>query len=518
MKFEPTKKLLTALLTASLLLSAAACNTADLEIPLPTSADSTIESTQSETPTEGISDPQDVPTIDQNFISEQWSHYDIKKISDASDLFYYEIYDLNKNTIRKSKPLSYVDIDIIDETVLMIKAQIPDEELTYLFYHIHENKFSQEYHVDLKDASTNILVYKADQNGESVIVIHDIFDPSKDYREIKLDATDCKAELLYRDNILRIDNRKNGYIEKIEYYPLSNTVVDFASYESILSTYHKLIEIRPNYYDWIWDYPTAAETALPLFTFVSDETWQEFYHLASLTNEYYPNRSGSGYEWYTTEATATFGYTYRDLNDDGSDELILLTEDYKLLAIYTMKDGRPLRVEDVWGRIVSCIIDEKNRLHIFDSTEKICVLGADGTLETVAECGIDLPEGMLAAEYMRLTVGLGFTPLEPITRLQKRDIIGWYFSRRKDPYSSGLQGGHVTVNDIRENNAELWVSALQKTILVTVDKNLLFFDEEGFVGHLEIGGSYAWVTIEECENALYPAGTYLLPYFVPAKG
>ena len=134
--------------------------------------------------------------------------------------------------------------------------------------------------------------------------------------------------------------------------------------------------------------------------------------------------------------------------------------------------------------------------------------------------GIDLPEGMLAAEYMRLTVGLGFTPLEPITKLQAIDLISWDFSR-KPPLS--FYHDHLTVYDIRQESAALWIGELdsnrfEKRISATVDKNLIFFAEEGFVGHLEIGGNCAWITIEECENALYPAGTYLLPYFEPFKG
>ena len=527
------QRILGAILASFLLLSSAACTTGGLDLPLPSSADSTIESAQDEAPSEEIIIPstEEAPPVQKepeaNEPVARGGYYAIYQLDGSEKLYRYIIYDQDRKVIKEETGFKHLDIDTVENTILKIEAQKPGGEITYLFYHIFEDKFSEEYRVDLEDVSTEMMAYKLTNNGKSSLVVHDIFDSTKNYHEIKLDTTDCQAELLYRDNVLKIDLYQYQKPWKTEYYPFSNTVVDFASYESILETYKKLIEILPNPYQWLWDYPELAESALPLFTFASEEAKNEFYHLAYLANEYHPDGNyWQGYEWYTTNATATFGYTYRDLNADGSDELILLTEDYKLLAIYTMKDGKPMRVEDIWGRRLSCTIDEQNRLHLFgsfgaaNSTEKVCVLGADGTLETVAECGIDLPEGMLAAEYMRLTVGLGFTPLEPITRLQAIDLISWTYSR-----NSMLSFPHdnLIVCDIRQESAALWIGELdsnrfEKRISATVDKNLIFFAEEGFVGHLEIGGNCAWITIEKCENALYPAGTYLLNYFMPAKG
>ena len=69
MKFSPTKRLLTALLAASLLLSATACTTADLDNPLPSSADSTIESIQEELPTteQEVKDPQPEIPLNEHY-------------------------------------------------------------------------------------------------------------------------------------------------------------------------------------------------------------------------------------------------------------------------------------------------------------------------------------------------------------------------------------------------------------------------------------------------------------------
>ena len=558
MKFSPTKRLLTALLTASLLLSATACTNSDLDLPLPSSADSTTEGTQpTEQSTEQPTEAPDDPSTNAN-PAYTGDNYRVYRMDSEKELYRYEIYDQSGNLVKEEKGLESVDIDVIDDTLLKIEVNH-----SCYFYHIFENKFSPWYWFTepLQDVSENLMVYTITRDGKTTMVICDIFDPFENSREIELDAsmTDYKAELLYRDNILCIENYKNGELIKTEYHPFSNTVVDFASYESILATYHKLIEIRPKPYQWLWGYPELAESALPLFSFVSEDAKKEFYNLAYLSNEYYVDGRSTGYEWYTTEATATFGYTYRDLNADGSDELLLLTEDYKLLAIYTMKDGKPIQIGEVFDRRMSCTIDEQNRLHIFGSsgavysTERVCVLGKDGSLETIVEYGfhgtdknqnliyikregdtetviskaeydaldelygLHLPEGMLAAEYMRLTVGLGFTPLEPITKLEKIHILSWDFSRESNfDYTTH---NFLTVNFIYQESVILWIGgALQKGIIATPDGNKIYFAEEGFVGYLEIGGNCAWITIEECENALYPAGTYLLPYFEPSKG
>ena len=573
MKFSPTKKLLTALLACAILLSTA-CNVADPESALPTSADSTIESAQDEVPSEEIIIPstEEAPPVQEDPKANEpvacGGYYAIYRLDGSEKLYRYIIYDQDRKVIKEETGFKHLNIKIVEKTILKIEAQKPGGEITYLFYHIFEDKFSEEYRVDLEDVSKEMMAYKLTNNGKSSLVVHDIFDSTKNYREFELDAdaTDCQAELLYRDNVLCIENYKNGELVKTEYYPFSNTVVDFASYESILATYHKLIEIRPNPYQFLWDHweewenSLTSASVLPLFTFVSEDAKKEFYNLACLAHEYHPNRNWQGYERYTTNATATFGYTYRDLNADGSDELILLTEDYKLLAIYTMKDGKPMRVEDIWGGRLSCTIDEQNRLHLFgsfgaaNSTEKVCVLGKDGTLETIVEYGIngvdennnlihvkvvedqfvvitkeecdaldelygiDLPEGMLAAEYMRLVVGLEFTPLEPITKLLRYEVDGWEFAREIPEKEDFYPNKRLGIRNIDGNDVELYDYTLHKSISAIADGNKICFAEEGFVGYFEIFGSCAWITIEECENALYPAGTYLLPYFDPAKG
>lgn len=130
MKFNPTKKLLTTLLASAILLSAAACNTSDLEIPLPTSADSTIESTQSEIPTEETTEktPSDIIFPEgaiKTEIEDRYIEYRIPYDNGTTGFIYYDkdwnAYSLEftvKTSEIKSVTLLYydfIDIELISE-------------------------------------------------------------------------------------------------------------------------------------------------------------------------------------------------------------------------------------------------------------------------------------------------------------------------------------------------------------------------------------------------------------------
>ena len=44
------------------------------------------------------------------------------------------------------------------------------------------------------------------------------------------------------------------------------------------------------------------------------------------------------------------GYSLKDLTGDGSDELILLSKEYKIFAVYSIVDGKPKLLDRYWDR------------------------------------------------------------------------------------------------------------------------------------------------------------------------
>ncbi len=67
-----------------------------------------------------------------------------------------------------------------------------------------------------------------------------------------------------------------------------------------------------------------------------------------------------------------YGYALKDLNGDGSDELLLLLKDYSVLAVFSTADGKPKLVDNYWNRYYCNAIDKSNLLYIYcfyDSAE-----------------------------------------------------------------------------------------------------------------------------------------------------
>ena len=124
MKFSPTKKLMTAALAASLLLSATACTNSDLDLPLPSSADSTIEAPKNEVPTEETTEktPSDIIIPEgaiKTEINDHYTEYRIPYDNGSTGFIYYykewNTYSL-EFTVKTSeiKSVTLIQCDLID--------------------------------------------------------------------------------------------------------------------------------------------------------------------------------------------------------------------------------------------------------------------------------------------------------------------------------------------------------------------------------------------------------------------
>ena len=95
------------------------------------------------------------------------------------------------------------------------------------------------------------------------------------------------------------------------------------------------------------------------------------------TESYEKCRDKFSQKWYGEIFNATlvgnvsnnsYGYAFSDLNSDDKSELILLLEDYTIIAIFSMVDGAPFMIGDFYSR-KTCYIDN-------DKT--ICISGSNG--------------------------------------------------------------------------------------------------------------------------------------------
>ena len=107
------------------------------------------------------------------------------------------------------------------------------------------------------------------------------------------------------------------------------------------------------------------------------------------------------YEWWAAilGAVSTFhlstnvpGYAFCDLNKNGNEELLLLLDDYTVLAIFSFADDKPILLDNYWNR-KKCTIDEDCTLQVYGSN------GADTSSFSIFKISDNDKELVLLEEY-----------------------------------------------------------------------------------------------------------------------
>ena len=127
-------------------------------------------------------------------------------------------------------------------------------------------------------------------------------------------------------------------------------VVSFETYESAVSAFRKIVAWCPRYEEI-----TYGEDV----TFADDNDYSIFDQIFASALRLYP-RDGDTIDWNCYER---FGYTIKDLNGDGTDELIFRLDDHEVIAILTTVDEKPTLVDYYWNR-KNCWIDPDGYLHV----------------------------------------------------------------------------------------------------------------------------------------------------------
>ncbi|MBR6768751.1 MAG: hypothetical protein IKM34_04615 [Clostridia bacterium] len=142
----------------------------------------------------------------------------------------------------------------------------------------------------------------------------------------------------------------------------------FTSYDSIL----RLCRTAINEIDFENDKRNELATALFGASMTTEKDW--FFRIYDSLFLFHPGRGEEDHN--SVHYKLSFRYSYKDLNRDGIDELVLMTDEYIMIAIFSMADGKPVLLGDYQPR-GSCWIDENGWLHINGSG------GADYSHNTV---------------------------------------------------------------------------------------------------------------------------------------
>ena len=254
---------------------------------------------------------------------------------------------------------------------------------------------------------------------------------------------------------------------------------------------------------------------------------------------------------YMEDGRNSFGYAIHDLNGNGSDELILLSELYEIVAIFTVKDGRPELLFDSFDTEYEYTIDKEGRIyqsHYVNEDNNYAIdlhttvyalngadapeiaaqyVGIDANVENSDEC-YDITGGQKTrisrSEWESLTYGrlLGYergiinkthTDFEFVRLFGDLYLYSPYtweweseqFETHKNVLCVSLTDeGLVSIGLIDmtpfENKAN--VSA-------TLDGNVARFESPQMSGSLEFGLDCVWLVIDSSNISALPVGAYL---------
>lgn len=162
------------------------------------------------------------------------------------------------------------------------------------------------------------------------------------------------------------------------------TNITSANYDSVLEIYRLIVEKFPI----VNQNPRAVAAELG----IQDEAEIEaFVNLYSSIHLFYPGIGQEDSE--SPHHKLGCGYSVKDLNGDGADELVLMNKDYYIMAIFSCYDGKPVLLGNYRERN-SCWIDDNGLIHNNGSsgadysTNAVYRIADDGeSLELVAEFG-----------------------------------------------------------------------------------------------------------------------------------
>ena len=395
-------------------------------------------------------------------------------------------------------------------------------------------------------------VYKRSQNQREILERFQIVDGNR----ISIDEE--TFDELHWEHKEATSSGTYGDIEKLAapyiHFPMNepiNTeglpVADFSSYDAILKTY-RAISVCVEKFDYTAWCSGAYDN---LFVFPDEKSFEYYNHL--LSSEHRSNRNP--------------GYDLIDLNGDGTDELLILDEDYNIKAIFTQKDGVPV----MWKAFTYgvCWLDEKGLIHVDDEDLRYSLyeftqsgefdlvysifatpngrcLTRNGKTEKItlkeylewADGYCVYPEYVEPNEYTRAVSDLTYTPLTQPTEDPVQAAVGktWsHFARLEETTGKNSAHGntYVTFENVTETqmdlnfqykftyyykdpNQESTVPGVSYYVPDTTESSLkvtarkengvFVFNENGIKGRIEFGELYQWIVIEESTDERFFVG------------
>lgn len=357
----------------------------------------------------------------------------------------------------------------------------------------------------------------------------------------------------------------NYYEQKLTapriHFPLADSeesgdlpVADFSDYDAVKKTYQ------------------AIGTSLDQFT-IQQFVRGDYDHLFSFTDD-------ASFETYIRLLFSlranknSTGYDEIDLNGDGADELVFLDEDYRIRAIFTQKDGRPVLLGAFSGE--TCWLDDQGKIHVdderYDTLEYTLYdltkegdlrlvysilrtlygtyLTKDGKTEKIISEEMNAgyyhdyfcySEPFDANEQTRNISDLTYTPLSSVSEDLVIEALGktWHKYAEMDESTGKMMARSNTyITFMKETGSALTVkidyvftfcypdpekdhyllddtTESSLTLTAEVTNGIFAFEENGVKGTFEFYHSQVWMVIEESTDERFPVGYHCYEVYSP---
>ena len=335
----------------------------------------------------------------------------------------------------------------------------------------------------------------------------------------------------------------------IPLFPAEDTsaapMISVTTYDEVLALCREIMEVHiPR----AKEYKDSGISFRTLYSFPDARSY-------ALYNQLYPRLSSTATINYLFYNAGDAGYALFDMNGDGTDELILLSEDYAVLAILTLRDGLPVVLtttvntvnakgqfdatryasdnknavqnclwdisEDGSLRSLICVQYEYNQTaqayytHSVDRGRKTEI--TDEEYRTLAAEADLCEDGYSAREYTRAHAGFVFQPLLPEKHSPVLDTSRAF---RRDPYLiSETQTFTQTGEDSWETEFQFLSPTDENTFAhiplntsITLEDSVYYFDSAVIRGHIEPITNGFWLIPEEVTDSSIVNKPYLYIY------
>lgn len=364
----------------------------------------------------------------------------------------------------------------------------------------------------------------------------------KDYYG-KLEEIDYKQyEELCKNNELnggsdkyRAKTRSSGirYVPAIDIpsADASNAVpLDFSSYDAIKATFKEIVSNYPEYKNDKWiegeydkKYSFADDTAYEWYVYLFETGY------ALRSNEV--RFSGD----YAKDGENTYGYDERDINGDGVKELLLLTDQYEIIAVFTEKNSKPVLLSR--GK---CLIDENGCIYVERYTSDYAIkirsydITEDMTLKTVLDLYYEgvpsigkvfaykIEQGrrveIAVDEYLALLKADFMTDLTESVMRSSTDITFNPLFSRTTPSAKHIGKNFYTpfeITSVSESEVkfkiEVYVTEKEAVRIEAAAKQKdgrYLFECENAKGELDFCVNGVWLILERCEDERVRCGAF----------